>query len=419
MSYEPKDQIQQDDSDDDSGGGTTLVEENRELRRRLRKLEGSEGAAGNHLARCAVIAEASEWADELESLGAHRFKRPESLYKTMRSRAFLPDACIVDLDSVPRTMIKTIDIRVPCPKLWTGGSAANPADIKHFGVYYSRARPEELNAVVGRLMDIDHAIVLPHAMVGRQLLPFIVADKAYRERLDHYTDVFAGANLITVHGDDALELQLVAQALAVETQRARIWEVKSEASIHSILRKISQARRPGTDVTIVLSPDIDVDSAREFYKSTPSEYALVKLSARSENPVDSVSFTLPRPAERAADIEAWITWFVCRTTIEHGVALSGLEALVADITRALDDEPSIEDIRALCERSVREQATLMEEPGDFTSYDDLVRNYERTILQQALTRHDWNLSATARSLGLAESSLRYKLKKLGLNRDRE
>lgn len=393
-----------------------LAEENRKLKRRLRLLERGHGAAAIRFTSCALIAEASEWADALEALGAHRFKQPEALYKTLRSGTFQPEACIVDLDSVPRNLIRALDIRVPCPKLWLGGSAADPDDIKNFGVYYARARRDELNSVIGHLIDIDRAILLPAGIVGKQMLPFLAADPDYRERLHHYTEAFAGANLITLHGDDPVELQLAAQCLAVEAQRARIWEVRSEASIQSVLRKIAQARRPGSDVTIVLSRDIDIESAREFYKSVPSEYSLIKLSARPDNPVGPVSFTLPRLVDRPADTEAWIIWFVCRATIEHGIALSGLDNFVDTISQTLGDDPTIEETRNLCDRSVRQHATVMEEQGEFLSYDDLVHNYERTILRRALTQHDWNLSATARSLGLAESSLRYKLRKLGVAR---
>lgn len=400
------------DSDEPERGRKIDRDEQSDISRRQAQLR----TGASHLPGCALLAGASGWADRLEQLGARRFKRPEALYRSIRSRAFTPEACIVDLDYVPRKLIKAVDIRVPCPKLWVGGSAANPADIKNFGIYYARVRPDELNAVIGRLVEIDQSILLPAGLAGGQLLPFVAADKAYRERLQHYTNVFARTGLLTLQGDDPLELQLAAQSLAVETQRARIWEVKTEASIESVLRKITQARRPGSDVTIVLSQDIDVESAREFQKSMPREYSMIKLSARTDSPVDADSFTLPVPDDRPADIEARIVWFVCRSTIDHGIALSDLDGLVESIVRTLGGNPSIDDIRALCERSVRQHATLMEDRAEFISYDDMVRNYERTILRRALTQHDWNLSAAARSLGLAESSLRYKLKKLGVSK---
>lgn len=327
----------------------------------------------------------------------------------------MPDACIVDLDSVPRNLVKGVDIRVPCPKLWVGGSAANPADIKNPGIYYARVRPDELDSVIGRLAGIDRSVMLPAGMASRQPLPFLVADTGYRELLHYCARVFAVTGLITLHGDDPLELQLAAQWVAVETRRARIWEVRTEASIHSVLRKIARARRPGSDVTVMLARDVDVESARGLYKSLPAEYSMIKLSARPDDPVDASSFTLPAPADRPADIEARILWFVCRATIDHGIALSNLEGLLESNHRAIGRDPSIEETRNLCERSVRQHATMMEDRGEFMSYEDMMRNYERTILRRALAQNDWNLSAAARSLGLAESSLRYKLKKLGLS----
>lgn len=417
MNYDRNDQQHDDEVNAGAPGGSgSGGADDRDARHRPQPAGSEEAATANRFGNCALIAEAVDWADELASLGVHRFKRPEALYKAIRNRTLDPDACIVDLDAVPRKLVRAVDIRVPCPKLWLGGSAPDPADIKYPGVYHARARPDEIHNVIERLVEVDRATLLPAGIVGKQMFPFLVADKAYRERVQRYTEELASTNLITLHGEDPLELQLVAQTLAVETQRERIWDVKSEASIQSILRKIAQARRPGSDVTIILSPDIDVDSARDFYKAMPPEYAMIKLSAREENPVGAVSFTTPRPAQRPADIEAWSAWFICRATVEQGIALSGLEEMLGSVLEALGDNPGIEDIKSLCERSVRQHATLMEDRGEFRSYDDLVRNYERAILRRALTQQDGNLSATARSLGLAESSLRYKLKALGINR---
>lgn len=375
------------------------------------------GASVCWFTSCALLAQPHEWTEELRKLGVRQFKTPEALYKVIRNREFAPAVCLVDLDSVARNAIRTIDLRVPCPKLWLGKSAASPADVKNFGIYYSRIRPDELNGVVGRLIQLDRSIMLPAGFVGRQTLPFLVSDDAYRERLHHYADLYAAANLITLHGDDQLELHLVAQYLAVEAQRARIWEVKSGASIHSVLRKIAQARRPGTDVSIVMGPDIDTESAREFHKSMPAEYSMIKLSPRSANAVDALSFTIPKPAERPADVENWITSFIGRSTVENGVALSGLENAIRTIVGTLGDDPGIEEIRSLSEQVVRQHATLAEDQGGFVSYEDIVNNFERTLLRRSMTQHDWNLSATAKSLGLAESSLRYKLNKLGVVRN--
>lgn len=371
---------------------------------------------GSCFVGCALLAHPSDWGDELAAHGVTVFNRPEALYAALRNRSFLPRVCIVDLDSVPRNLVKAVDLRVPCAKVWTGKAAAEPEDIKNPGVYYSKVRVDELDRVLCRLIELERTILLPIGITGRQLLPLLVADEDYRDKLNNYTDLYARSNLITLHSDDPIERQLVAEYLAVESGRARIWQVKTSDSMQSVLRKISQARRPGSDVTIILSEQVEVEAAREFSKSLPREYSLIKLSTRTDNPLDDRSFTLPRPMERPQDVENWITWFLCRASIDQGVALAGLPDLPTGIMENLNDNPTIEEIRRACDTAVKRYASAMEanQHEDFVSYEDLIANYERSVLRQALDRNGWNLSATARSLGLAESSLRYKLNKLGV-----
>ena len=62
--------------------------------------------------------------------------------------------------------------------------------------------------------------------------------------------------------------------------------------------------------------------------------------------------------------------------------------------------------------SAKAPATLLEEVnGDLETY---LAGQERQILTEALTAHRWNRTSAARSLGISFRSLRYRLKKLGL-----
>ena len=58
--------------------------------------------------------------------------------------------------------------------------------------------------------------------------------------------------------------------------------------------------------------------------------------------------------------------------------------------------------------------------ADFSGFDSL-ENYleqvERTILQRSLDQHRWNRTAAAKSLGMTFRQLRYRLQKLGLDKD--
>jgi two-component system response regulator PilR (NtrC family) len=44
-----------------------------------------------------------------------------------------------------------------------------------------------------------------------------------------------------------------------------------------------------------------------------------------------------------------------------------------------------------------------------------MESIERHILQQAMTQYRWNKTAAAKALGVSFRSLRYRLKKLGLD----
>jgi transcriptional regulator with GAF, ATPase, and Fis domain len=52
-------------------------------------------------------------------------------------------------------------------------------------------------------------------------------------------------------------------------------------------------------------------------------------------------------------------------------------------------------------------------------WNDRISSFEKRTLFEVLSRHAWNQSAAARELGLSESTLRYKLLKLGLRRTEE
>jgi two-component system response regulator PilR (NtrC family) len=59
------------------------------------------------------------------------------------------------------------------------------------------------------------------------------------------------------------------------------------------------------------------------------------------------------------------------------------------------------------------QKPLLEEVhGDLEGF---LADTERQILDEALTKNRWNKTATAKALGITFRSLRYRLKKLGLD----
>jgi len=367
---------------------------------------------------CALLAAASPWTNELVARGGRIFKRPEQLYRALRQRSFAPRTGIVDLDYVPRKLAKAVDPRLPCVKIWLGKTGPDPSDIKHPGVYHARVHAGELEQVLQGLLRMERSVLLATGLIGKQWFPLLSTDENYRQLLNHCAGLYARSNLMTLCGEDPIELQLAAKYLAVETRRPRLWQVKSKSSMRSVLRKLSRARRPGTDVTIILSRQIDAGTAREFCQVLPGEYSLIRLCARAQRPLDGPALTLPEVRERPDDVDNWIDWFLCRASIEQGIALWDLAALRRSVAEGLNDNPAIMAIREACEAAVLRHATIMESRcrKAFISYEVLINNYERAILRQALAHNEGNFSATARSLVLAESSLRYKLNKLGMSK---
>ena len=58
--------------------------------------------------------------------------------------------------------------------------------------------------------------------------------------------------------------------------------------------------------------------------------------------------------------------------------------------------------------------------ADFSGFDSLekyLEHVEKIILQRALDQHRWNRTAAAKALGMTFRQLRYRLQKLGLDRD--
>ena len=55
--------------------------------------------------------------------------------------------------------------------------------------------------------------------------------------------------------------------------------------------------------------------------------------------------------------------------------------------------------------------------SDYSTLDEFLQTIERTAIEDALDKTDWNRTAAAEKLGISFRSLRYRLKKLGLENE--
>ena len=89
-----------------------------------------------------------------------------------------------------------------------------------------------------------------------------------------------------------------------------------------------------------------------------------------------------------------------------------LEAQDLSIDRVASSEQTTDD-KDISEATIDDSQALLERvDGDLEGY---LENIERQILAEALLQHRWNKTATAAALGISFRSLRYRLKKLGLD----
>ena len=95
-----------------------------------------------------------------------------------------------------------------------------------------------------------------------------------------------------------------------------------------------------------------------------------------------------------------------RIDIEDLIQQEGFNA-----TRPIADQEPKASNSADNESALAPKTLLDEVNGDLETY---LASRERQILTEALTAHRWNRTSAARSLGISFRSLRYRLKKLGL-----
>ena len=94
------------------------------------------------------------------------------------------------------------------------------------------------------------------------------------------------------------------------------------------------------------------------------------------------------------------------------IQIDDLEIIGSSSTIVASQHPQSHDLDFALEATVTQDVTtLAAVGGDLEGHMDSI---ERIILQNAMTEYRWNKTAAAKALGVSFRSLRYRLKKLGL-----
>ncbi|MBN2105710.1 sigma-54-dependent Fis family transcriptional regulator [bacterium] len=144
-----------------------------------------------------------------------------------------------------------------------------------------------------------------------------------------------------------------------------------------------------------------------------------------------VCLKLPPLRERRQEIPRFVDHFIRKYAVEEEHPLSGISKEALDILMKYDYPGNVRELENIIHRAVvmtREDMIITqdlspavlgqkEKPRSVQSSDDLisqVENLEHRLIRDALSSSEGNQSRAARSLGISERHLRYKLKKYGM-----
>lgn len=147
--------------------------------------------------------------------------------------------------------------------------------------------------------------------------------------------------------------------------------------------------------------------------------------------INVFTITLPSLRERASDIPALVEFFVRKFAAEHQRKVSGISSAALERLRSQSFPGNVRELENIVERAVVvSQGSLIQE-SDLplalrTAATDeprlplhvAVERLERRLIESALEANDGSVVAAAQALQTTVRVVRYKIRKLGIGRDR-
>lgn len=357
-----------------------------------------------------VVLSASGHFDTLIDQGAILFKKPENAFKAIRNNELDPEVCIVDTSSIPYNLVRSIDLRMPCPKVWTGKRAPRPDLITQPGFYQAHTTLSQLYENIRAVRSTLSAVVTSKSQLADGF-PLIVNNAQFLRDLKHAAEAFQNTGYVSITSTDSLELESVVRHLSESTNRHRIWRIDSESKLKSILsKKLPKAKRLHDLTLVVNAQTINI----EKYANILNGPGVIYVSQQPIQTYGVLNLRIHPLQKRQADINSWIYWYLMRLSIDKSIAIISLKSLAEKVISVLHGNICLEDIKIICDRTIKKEFPHTQ-GHPFISYEDRVNNFERQLIQEAILKHQANISATARFLNIPESSLRYKMKTLGLD----
>jgi DNA-binding NtrC family response regulator len=228
---------------------------------------------------------------------------------------------------------------------------------------------------------------------------------AVRQQIGKFELAAGGTLFLDEIGDLRLDLQ------------AKLLRAIQEGEVE----RIGSARPIKTDFRLVAATNVDLDRAVREGRFREDLYFRLRV----------VPITLPPLRDRAEDIATLAPFFLRRYNTRFRKQVEGISDRALKALAAYDWPGNIRELENLIERLVAitdktwiteddlpvelQVAELDAEPRDGRSlFSDAMTVYERNLLLRALEKHAWNVTRTARYLGLPLSTMKFKIEKFGV-----
>ena len=243
--------------------------------------------------------------------------------------------------------------------------------------------------------------------------------------------LFKAAEGGTLLLDEVADLPLATQVKLLRVlQEKAVRPVGSETEIGIDVRLISATHKQ-------LNQEVAAGRFRDdlFYRINVIDIAVPALKERRDDIPDLTSYLLEKIAEENAEpvkrlspsalshlshadfpgnVRQLENVLARAAALAEGevIQIDDLEIIGSSSTIVASQHPQSHDLDFALEATVTQDVTtLAAVGGDLEGHMDSI---ERVILQNAMTEYRWNKTAAAKALGVSFRSLRYRLKKLGL-----
>ncbi|MDI6851745.1 MAG: sigma 54-interacting transcriptional regulator [bacterium] len=263
-----------------------------------------------------------------------------------------------------------------------------------------------------------------HELSARRSKPFVIIDCASitetlleSELFGYEKGAFTGATsrkiglFESASGGTVFLDEIEATSPGMQAKLLRAIEEKT-------IRRVGGTELIPIDVRIISASNIDLEE--EVKKGNFRKDLYYRISGMVIN--------LAPLRERKEDIPELVNYFIKKYSIEEGKIIKGITPAVYDLLKSYDWPGNIREL----EKEVERMIAFTEDGGYITvdklspkitameshnfSLDELVENYEKNILIDALLSCNWNETKAAKMLGISRTSLIAKMKKYNLKK---